>query len=122
MTIDDKIRDAILQYDFNRATPKISALLSGKIDKQKYLTGEEILPPQKHRIIQEAKFTYSPIGKEFEEQTKTVEKHDEKQIRVIEPLESPDKESLSIKKITEKVVNAEIAKDLENIWEQKKTD
>lgn len=80
------------------------------------------MPLQKHKIIQEAKFTYSPIGKEFEEQTKTVEKHDEKQIRVIEPLESPDKESLSIKKITEKVVNPEIAKDLENIWEQKKTD
>lgn len=33
MTIDDKIRDAILQYDFKRATSKISALLSDKTDK-----------------------------------------------------------------------------------------
>ena len=60
------------------------------------------MPPQKHRIIQEAKFTYSPIGKEFEEQTKTVEKHDEKQVPVMEPLESPDKVSLLIKNFLRK--------------------
>ena len=44
MTIDDKIRDAKLQYDINREAAKISALSSGKIDKHKCLTGEEILP------------------------------------------------------------------------------
>ena len=33
MTIDDKIRDEKLQYDINREAAKISALLSGKIDK-----------------------------------------------------------------------------------------
>ena len=33
MTINDQIRDEKLQYDINRETPKISALLSDKIDK-----------------------------------------------------------------------------------------
>ena len=36
MTIDDQIRDEKLQYDINREAAKISALLSGKIDKYKY--------------------------------------------------------------------------------------
>ena len=33
MAIDDKIRDGNLQYDINKEAAKISALLSGKIDK-----------------------------------------------------------------------------------------
>ena len=45
MTIDDKIRDEKLQYDFTRETAKISALSSGKIDEYEFLWGEEILPP-----------------------------------------------------------------------------
>ena len=44
MKINDQIRDEKLQHDINREAAKISALLSGKIDKYKYLTGEEILP------------------------------------------------------------------------------
>ena len=46
MTIDagDQIVDEKLQYDINGEAAKISALLSGKIEKYKYLTGEEILP------------------------------------------------------------------------------
>ena len=43
MTID-KIIDEKLQYDINRKTAKISTLKSDKIDKYKYLVGEEILP------------------------------------------------------------------------------
>ena len=43
MTIDDKIRDEKLQYDINSEGAKI-AVLSGKIDEYKYLTGEKILP------------------------------------------------------------------------------
>ena len=34
-----------LQYDINREAAKASALSSGKIDKYKYLTEEELLPP-----------------------------------------------------------------------------
>ena len=33
MPIDDKIRDEKLQYDINIEAPKISALLTGKINK-----------------------------------------------------------------------------------------
>ena len=51
----------------------MSPLLSGKIHKYEYLTGEEILPSNKTRIIEQAKFTYSPLGKAFEKQIKTVE-------------------------------------------------
>ena len=47
MTIDDKIRDE--KYDINREAAKILAL-SEKIDKNKYLTGEEILSSDQSRI------------------------------------------------------------------------
>ena len=66
MTIEDQIRDEKLQYDINREAAKISALSSGKIDKYEYLTGEEILPYNQQQIIEQAKFTYSPLGKAFE--------------------------------------------------------
>ena len=73
MTTDGKIKDEKLQYDVNRETTKISALLSGKIDKYEYLTGEEILPSDQSRIIEQAKFTYSLLGRTFEKQIKTIE-------------------------------------------------
>ena len=68
MTIDDQIRDEKLQYDINREAAKISALSSGKIHKYEYLTGEDILPSNQQQIIEQAKFTYSPLGKAFEKQ------------------------------------------------------
>ena len=73
MTTDDQIEDKKLQYDINREAAKISALSSGKIDKYEYLTGEEILPSNQKQIIEQAKFTYSPLGKAFEKQIKTIE-------------------------------------------------
>ena len=66
MTIDDQIKSEKLQYDIYREASKISALSSGKFDKYEYLTGEEILPSNKQQIIEQAKFTYSPLGKAFE--------------------------------------------------------
>ena len=57
-----------LQYDINREAAKLSALSSGKIDKYEYLTGEEILPSNQQQIIEQAKFTYSPLGKTFQKQ------------------------------------------------------
>ena len=44
MTIDVQIKDEKLQYNINKEAAKISALLSGKICKYEYLTGEDILP------------------------------------------------------------------------------
>ena len=43
MTIDDKIKDENLQYDVNKEATKMSPLLSGKVNKYEFLTGEEIL-------------------------------------------------------------------------------
>ena len=51
MTIEDQIRHEKLQCDINRDAAKISALSSGKINKYEYLTGEEILPSNKQKII-----------------------------------------------------------------------
>ena len=55
-----------------------------KIDKYEYLTGEEILPPNQEQILEQAKFTYSPLGKAFEKQTKTIEVQGEKQTKAIQ--------------------------------------
>ena len=70
MSIDDKIKDKKLQYEINKETAKISPLSSGKTDKYEYLTGEEILPSNERQIIEQEKFTYSPLGKAFEKQLK----------------------------------------------------
>ena len=68
MTINDQIKDEKLQYDINKKAAEISALSSGKIDKYEYLAGKEILPSNQEQIIEQAKFTYSTLGKAFEKQ------------------------------------------------------
>ena len=78
MTIDEKIRDEKLHYDINREAAKPSVSSSEKIDKYEYLTGEEILPPDQRRVIEQAKFTYSHLGRAFEKQTKRIENQGEK--------------------------------------------
>ena len=93
MTIEDKIKDEKLQYDINREAAKISALSSGKIDKYEYLTGEQILPSNQQQIIEQAKFTYSPLGKAFEKQTKTIEEQGEKQIKAIQDNKKGEKQT-----------------------------
>ena len=70
MTINDLIRDEKLHYDMNREAAKISALSSSKIHKYEYLTGKEVLPSEQKQIIEQAKFTYSPLGNAFEKKTK----------------------------------------------------
>ena len=84
MTINDQIRDEKLQYDINREASKISALSSGNIQKYAYLTGEDILPSNQQQIIEQAKFTYSPLGKSFEKQIKTIEDQGEKEVKPIQ--------------------------------------
>ena len=91
MTIDDKIRDEKLQYDINREVAKISALSSHKIHKYEYLTGEDILLLNEKQIIEQAKFTYSPLGKAFEKQIKTIEDQGEKHVEALNTLKSDNK-------------------------------
>ena len=84
MTTEDQIKDEKLQHDINREAAKISASSLGKIDKYEYLTGEEIIPSNKQQIVEQAKFTYSPLGKVFEKQTKTIKDLGEKQKEAIQ--------------------------------------
>ena len=86
MTINDKIRDEKPQYNINIEAAKISVLSSGKIHKYEYLTGEDILPSNQQEIIEQAKFTYSPLGKAFEKQIKTIEDQGKKQVNALENL------------------------------------
>ena len=72
MDIDDQMKDEKLQYNINREAAKISALSSGKIHKYEYLTGEDILSSNQEQITEQAKFTYSPLGKAFQKQTKVI--------------------------------------------------
>ena len=88
MTIDDQIRDEKLQHNFNRKAAKISALQSSKINKYEYLTGEQILPFNQKQIVEQAKFTYSPLGKAFEKQIKPIEDQGQKQVDALKSLES----------------------------------
>ena len=86
MTINDQIRDEKLQYDINREAAKISALSLGKIHKYEYLTGEDILPSNQQQIIEQARFSYSPLGKAFKKQIKIIEDQGKKQVDGLENL------------------------------------
>ena len=86
MAINDQIRDEKLQYNINREAAKTSALSSGKIHKYEYLTGEDILASNQQQIIKQAKITYSPLGKAFEKQIKTIENQGQEQVKALENL------------------------------------
>ena len=73
ITTNDQIKSEKLQYIIDREAAKITALSSGKIDKYEFLTGEELLPSDQSKITEQAKFTYSPLGKAFEKQIKTIQ-------------------------------------------------
>ena len=77
MRIDDQIRDKKLPYNINREAA-LSALSSNKIDKYEYL-----IPSNQKQIIEQAKFIYSPLGKDFEKQIETIEDQGEKQLKAI---------------------------------------
>ena len=94
MTIDYQLEDGKLQHDINRAAAKVSALSSGKIDKYEFLTGKEILPSNQKQIIEQAKFTYSPLGKAFEKQIKTIQGQGIKQVDILDTLKSKELETI----------------------------
>ena len=73
-----------MKNDIKREAAKTSALSSGKIDKYEYLTGDEILPSDQSRIIEQAKFTYSPLSKTFKKQVKKIEEQGKKQIEILQ--------------------------------------
>ena len=120
MTINDQIRDEKLQYDINREAAKISALSSGKIHKYEYLTGEDILPSNQQQIIEQARFTYSSLGKDFEKQTKAIKDQGQKQVEALNTLKSNNQ--LTIEDVIPKnaLNNDEVKKELRKIKEIEK--
>ena len=58
--------------------------------KYEYLTGEEILSSNQKQIIEQAKFTYSPLGKAFEKQIKTIEDQGKKQVEALKDLKQKE--------------------------------
>ena len=48
------------------------------------LTGADILASNQHQIIQQTKFTYSPLGKAFDKQIKTIEDQGKNQVDALE--------------------------------------
>ena len=96
MTINDQIRNEKLQYDLNREAAKTSALPSGKIDKYKYPTREDILPSNQPQINEQAKSSYSPLGKAFGKQIKTIQNQGEKQIDALENFKDTNKQVVKI--------------------------
>ena len=120
MTINDQIRDEKLQYDINREEAKISALSSGKIHKNEYFTGENILPSNQQQIIEQAKFNYSPLGKAFEKQIKTIEDHGQKQVKALNTLKSNNQLTIEDVILKNALNNNEAKKELDKVKEIEK--
>ena len=97
MTINDQIKDEKLEYDINRGAAKISALSSRKLHNYEYLTGGDILPSNQQQIIEQARFTYSPLGKAFDKQIKTIEDQGKKQVDALNTLKSDNNKKIEIK-------------------------
>ena len=58
------------------------------------------MPSDQRRIIEQAKFKYSPLGKAFEKQIKTIEDQGIKQVEVLKTLKSDENQDLeSIERI-----------------------
>ena len=74
MTIDHRIRDEKFQYNINKEAAKTSALSSG----------EEMLPSNQIRIIEQDKFTYSTLKKALKNKTKATKNAVEKQTKTTE--------------------------------------
>ena len=79
-----------------------------------------ILECQKIKLKQ-AKFTYSPLGKAFEKQTKTIKDQGEKQVNALKSLESSGKQLPPIKYfISKERLNPEIVDEIERIEEEER--
>ena len=112
MIIDYEIREEKVQYNINREVTKISV--------------KEILPSDQSRITEEAKFTYSALGKSLKNKQTTIVENGRKQIEAIEEHGKQlfksrcDKEYLTILKqneIFEELANEKID-EIQNLSKQ----
>ena len=84
MTIDDNIRDEIIQYNINTEAAKMSSLSSGKFDNYEYFSGEEVFLFDQSRITEQARFAHSRLKKALAKQQnlKTQLKNKQKQLQI----------------------------------------
>ena len=82
------------------------------------------MPSNQQQIIEQAKFTYSPLGKAFEKQTKTIEDQGKKQIKAIQDNKKQltNTQEVTIKNIIpENILNDEAKKEIGRISKIEKT-
>ena len=81
------------------------------------------MPSNKQQIIEQAKFTYSPLGKAFEKQAKTIEDQVEKQIKAIQDNKQlANIQGVTIKNIfPENMLNDEAKIEIDKISKREKT-
>ena len=61
--LNDKIKANNVQYDLDRINAEISAYSNGDLDKYQFLTKQDL--KYEPDALEQAKFTYSPLGKVF---------------------------------------------------------
>ena len=64
-TLDDKIKANNAQYDINRLNAEITAYSSDDLDKYELSTKQDL--KYKPDALEQAKFAYSPLGKDFDD-------------------------------------------------------
>ena len=99
-TLDKKNKQNEAQYDLNRKEAKISEFSSGNLDKYEYLTGEVV--NYKPRIVEQAKFDYSPLSKFF---NKGLKQQDKKEGLLKRLKNTEDKNKEKLKAIKDKTEN-----------------
>ena len=82
----------------------------------------DILPSNQQQIIEQAEFTYSPLGKAFEKQIKIIEDQGKKQIDALKVLESKAIESGSNNKsvITKEIYDKILEERMDEILEMRR--
>ena len=79
------------------------------------------MPSNQRQIIKQANFTYSPLGKAFEKQTKTIENQGKKQVDALTALKTSNKKLPSVKDfIPIENLNPEIIYEIKRIEEIEK--
>ena len=81
-----------------------------------------MLPSDQSRIVEKGKFTYFPLGKAFEKQTKTIEEQGEKQVEALEVLKPNTQKSTIKDAIQENTLTEEAKNELSKIKEIEKQD
>ena len=79
----------------------------------KCLTGEDILPLNQQQIIEQAKLTYSALGKAFEKQIETIEVQGQKQVETLKTKAINDNNPSISKDIYEKILEERMDEILE---------